>query len=377
MIEFRHVSKVYDKKTIVVDDINLKIKKGEFVVFIGPSGSGKSTVLRMMDRTERPSKGSVIIKGRDISKINGAELKRSIGHVTQHTVLHPHLTVEGNIRKAAELSGLKKQDRKYNNKWVKKLLKMVGMDPSRYMDRFPNQLSGGQQQRVGIACELAKDSDILLMDEPFSALDPATRKNLQDDIKRLHDITKKTIVLVTHDLNEAFRLGNRIILMRQGRMVQDNSPDELLKNPVNEFVREFVGWGQNYPLNNAKALTVEKVAIKAPITVSPDMGLIRARRKMQKMKVRTLVVVKEDETLIGIATARDIKRYKDRLGTVSDIVQNNIPVICEGSSAKAAFEALFLGNAGILPVIDGSNRLKGLITKSSLAEKLHQVVWDC
>ncbi len=374
MIKFRHVSKIYDDKVVVVDDINLEIKRGEFLVLIGPSGCGKSTVLRMMNGMEKPTRGSVCFNGKDIGKISEAELKRNIGNVTQQTSLSPHLTIGRNIRQAAGLSGSKERTKKRSNARIKELLKMVGMDPSEYMDRFPSQLSGGQQQRIGIVRELAREPDILLMDEPFSALDPITRKNLQDDLKKLHGMVKKTIVLVTHDMDEAFKLGDRIVLMRQGKIVQADSPEEFLENPANKFVEEFIGLDR--PGKNAEALTVEKVAVKTPITVSPDMGLARATQRMRKMRVRTLVVVKDDETLIGIATARDIRRHKNRSGKVADIVQGDIPVIPEGSSAKAAFEALFLGNAGILPVVDGSNRLKGLVTRSSLAEKLYRVVWD-
>lgn len=374
MIKFEHVSKVYDGKVAVVDDINLEIKRGEFVVFIGPSGCGKSTVLRMMNGTEKPTGGSVCLNDQDISKISETELKRNIGHVTQQTGLFPHLTIGANIRQASRLPRSKKRTDKCSNARIRELLKMVGMDPSEYIDRFPSQLSGGQQQRIGIVRELAKEPDILLMDEPFSALDPITRKNLQDDLKKLHGMVKKTIVLVTHDMDEAFKLGDRIVLMRHGKIVQADSPEELLRNPASTFVEEFIGL--NRPAKCTETLTVEKVAVEVPITASPDMGLARATRRMREMRVRTLVVVEDDETLIGIITARDIRKHKNRPGKIADIVQSDIPVIPEGSSAKAAFEKLFLGNAGILPVVDGSNRLKGLVTRSSLAEKLYKVVWD-
>lgn len=374
MIKYEHVSKIYDDKVVVVDDINLEIKKGEFMVLIGPSGCGKSTVLRMMNGMETPTRGSVYLNGKDIRKISEVELKRNIGHVTQQTSLSPHLTIGRNIGQASRLPGSKARAEGRSNARINELLKMVGMDPSEYMDRFPSQLSGGQQQRIGIVRELAGEPDILLMDEPFSALDPITRKNLQNDLKKLHGMVKKTIVLVTHDMDEAFKLGDRIVLMRRGKIVQDGSPDEFLGNPANKFVKEFIGLDR--PTKCAETLTVENVAVKTPITASPDMGIARATRRMRKMRVRSLVVVEDDETLVGIITARDIRKHKNRPGKVADIVQGDIPVIPEGSLAKAAFEALFLGNAGILPVVDDSNRLKGLVTRSSLAEKLYRVVWD-
>jgi osmoprotectant transport system ATP-binding protein len=217
MIEFRHVNKIYDDKVKVVDDISLDIKQGEFVVLIGPSGCGKSTVLEMMTGIEKPTRGSIYLNGKDIRRLNETELRRNVGHVTQQTSLSPNLTIGRNIGQALRSSGSKGQTEERINSRTKELLKMVGMDPLKYMDRFPSELSGGQQQRIGIVRELAREPNILLMDEPFSALDPVTRRNLQDDLKKLHGMMKSTIVLVTHDIDEAFKLGDRIVLMRRAR----------------------------------------------------------------------------------------------------------------------------------------------------------------
>ncbi|HHX26562.1 MAG TPA: betaine/proline/choline family ABC transporter ATP-binding protein [Firmicutes bacterium] len=374
MIEFRHVNKIYDDKVKVVDDISLDIKQGEFVVLIGPSGCGKSTVLEMMTGIEKPTRGSIYLNGKDIRRLNETELRRNVGHVTQQTSLSPNLTIGRNIGQALRSSGSKGQTEERINSRTKELLKMVGMDPLKYMDRFPSELSGGQQQRIGIVRELAREPNILLMDEPFSALDPVTRRNLQDDLKKLHGMMKSTIVLVTHDIDEAFKLGDRIVLMRRGKIVQSGSPEDFLKDPATKFVKEFIG--RDRPAKNAETLTVEKVAVRRAITASPDLGLARAVRRMRKMRVSTLVVVKDDETLVGIITARDVRKHRNRPGKIADIVQGDIPVVYEGSSAKTAFEALFLGNAGILPVVDDSNRLKGLVTKTSLAQQLYQAVWN-
>lgn len=374
MIEFRHVNKIYDDKVKVVDDISLDIKQGEFVVLIGPSGCGKSTVLEMMTGIEKPTRGSIYLNGKDIRRLNETELRRNVGHVTQQTSLSPNLTIGRNIGQALRSSGSKGQTEERINSRTKELLKMVGMDPLKYMDRFPSELSGGQQQRIGIVRELAREPNILLMDEPFSALDPVTRRNLQDDLKKLHGMMKSTIVLVTHDIDEAFKLGDRIVLMRRGKIVQSGSPEDFLKDPATKFVKEFIG--RDRPAKNAETLTVEKVAVRRAITASPDLGLARAVRRMRKMRVSTLVVVKDDETLVGIITAKDVRKHRNCPGKIADIVQGDIPVVYEGSSAKTAFEALFLGNAGILPVVDDSNRLKGLVTKTSLAQQLYQAVWN-
>mgnify|MGYP000853087312 FL=1 len=375
MIKFRHVSKIYDDKVRGVDDVNLEIKRGEFVVLIGPSGCGKTTTLEMINRFERPTSGSICINGKDISKLDEAELRRKVGYVTQQTDLSPDLTIGKNIGLVLELQ---EQSKERVNARIKELLKMVGMDPSEYMDRFPSQLSGGQQQRIGILRALAAESDVILMDEPFSALDPITRRNLQDDVKKLHSRLNKTIVLVTHDIDEAFKLGDRVVLMRQGKIVQADSPENFLRNPACKFVEEFIG--RDRPGVNADALTVKEVAVTKPVTASQDMGLTRATRRMRKKRVRTLVVVEDDETFVGIITARDIQRHKNRPGNrpgkVADVVRGNIPTISEGSSAKTAFEVLFLGDAGMLPIVDDSNRLKGLVTRSSFAEMLYRTLWD-
>jgi osmoprotectant transport system ATP-binding protein len=334
----------------------------------------------MMNGLGKPTRGSIYLNGKDIRRLNEAELRRNVGHVTQQTSLSPNLTIGRNIGQALRSSGSKGQTGERINSRTRELLKMVGMDPLKYMDRFPSELSGGQQQRVGIVRELAREPNILLMDEPFSALDPITRKNLQDDLKKLHGMMRSTIVLVTHDIDEAFKLGDRIVLMRRGRIVQSGSPEDFLKNPANKFVEEFIGQGrpvQGHPVKCAETLTVEKVAVRRTVTASPNLGLARAVRRMRKMRVSTLVVVEDDETLIGIITARDVRKHRNRPGKIADIVQGDIPVVYEGSSAKTAFEALFLGNAGILPVVDDSNRLKGLVTKTSLAQQLYQAVWNC
>ena len=375
MIKFKHVSKVYDDKVKVVDDLNLEIKQGEFVVLIGPSGCGKTTTLEMISRFEEPTNGSIYVNGKDISKLDEAELRRNIGYVTQQTDLSPNLTIGRNIGLVLESQ---KRSKKRVNARIRELLEMVGMKPSEYMDRFPNQLSGGQQQRVGILRALASEADVILMDEPFSALDPITRKKLQDDVKKLHSRLKKTIVLVTHDMDEAFKLGDRIVLMRHGKIVQADSPEKLLKKPACKFVEEFLG--QNRSATNAEALTVREAAVTKPITASRDMGLARATKRMRKKRVRTLLVVEDDETLVGIVTERDIHRYKNRPGNrpgkIADIVRSDMPTVSENSSAKTAFEVLFLSDTGILPVVDDSNRLKGLVTRNSLAETLYQALWN-
>ncbi len=371
MIEFEHVSKVYDDKVVAVDDINLKIEQGEFVALIGPSGCGKTTTLEMINRLEKQTSGSIYINGQDISKIDKVELRRNIGYVIQQTGLFPHFTIGRNIGLVPRLQNWPEERIEAR---TRELLEMVGMNPSDYIDRFPCELSGGQRQRIGVLRALAAEPDIILMDEPFGALDPITRENLQDDLKRLQSKLKKTIVFVTHDMDEALKLGDRVVLMRKGRIVQADSPEDLLRNPADEFVEEFIG--RDRLASKADTLTVEEVAVATPVTAPPEMGLAQATRRMRRKRVDTLVVVEDDDTLVGITTARDIEKHRNVPGKIGDMVRVDMLTIHEGSSAKAAFEALFLGDTGILPVVDDSNRLKGIVTRSSLAEMLYRVVWN-
>ncbi len=237
MIELRNVGKSFGA-TRAVDDVSLAIARGEFVVLVGASGSGKSTLLKMINRMVEHDRGSILFAGQEIRSFKPEDLRRRMGYAIQSIGLFPHWTVARNIAAVPELLG-----------WpaariaarVDELLTLLGLDPALYRERWPSQLSGGQQQRVGVARALAADPELLLMDEPFGALDPITRAALQQEMARIHQASGKTIVLVTHDIEEALRLATRIVLLDHGRVVQDGTPAQLLEHPANDFVREFFG----------------------------------------------------------------------------------------------------------------------------------------
>lgn len=237
MISFENVTKKYEDGTYAVKDLSLHINEGEFFVLIGPSGSGKTTTLKMINRMVPTSEGSIKIKEKEIKDYNIHELRWDIGYVLQNIALFPHMTIEENIAVVPEL---KKWEPQKINERIDELLNMVGLEPATYRKRKPHELSGGQQQRVGVARALAANPPIILMDEPFSALDPISRGKLQDDILQLQTQIKKTIVFVTHDMTEALKLGDRICLMQNGEVVQIGTPEELRNEPVNNFVRDFV-----------------------------------------------------------------------------------------------------------------------------------------
>lgn len=241
MITLDHVSKVFrsgGQEVRAVDDVTFEVSEGELAVLIGPSGSGKTTTMRMINRLEEVSEGTITIDGRDITSMNLVEMRRSIGYVIQQGGLFPHFTVADNVSVVPRLLGWPKSKRRER---ADELLELVGLDPGLFAERYPRQLSGGQQQRVGVARALAADAPIILMDEPFGAVDPITRNQLQRWLRRIQAEVHKTIVFVTHDINEAFLLGDRIVLMNDGAIEQNGTPAELLRKPASDFVRKFIG----------------------------------------------------------------------------------------------------------------------------------------
>ena len=238
MIKLEHVTKIFPDGTEAVKDLSLEIQKGEFCIFLGPSGCGKTTSMKMINRLIPMTSGNIYIDGVDVMKLDSNELRQGIGYAIQNIGLFPHLTVEENI---ATVPILKKWPKaKWHDRAVE-LLDLVGMDPGTFLDRYPSELSGGQQQRVGVARCLGADPPILLMDEPFGAIDPITRAKLQDEFLKIQSKIKKTIAFVTHDINEAIKMGDRIALLREGELVPYSDPATLLNVPANEFVRNFVG----------------------------------------------------------------------------------------------------------------------------------------
>lgn len=266
MIKFENVSKRYGNKT-VVDQVNLEIKEGEFFVLIGPSGSGKTTTMKMINRLIDLSEGYIYFKGQPISDYSVYEMRWDMGYVLQQIALFPHMSIRDNI---AQVPLMKRWDKQTIDTRVDELLEMVGLEPQQFRDRMPSELSGGQRQRVGVVRALAADPPVILMDEPFSALDPITREKLQDDLIALQSKINKTIVFVTHDIEEAFKLGDRICLLNQGRVEQIGTPNDFVKHPKNDFVREFIGNLTGVVLNH---FSLGKIVELAGERVSDDVGM--------------------------------------------------------------------------------------------------------
>ena len=268
MITLEHVSKVFTSRgqTVrAVDDVSFEVAAGELYVLIGPSGSGKTTTMRMINRLETPTAGTITVAGRDIQSMDVVDLRRGIGYVIQQGGLFPHFTVADNVAVVPRLLGWPRRRRRER---AEELLALVGLPPDVFADRYPRQLSGGQQQRVGVARALAADPPIILMDEPFGAVDPITRKQLQRELRRIQAEVKKTIVFVTHDIGEAFLLGDRIVLMAEGRVVQNGTPADLLRRPADPFVTAFIG--EDRGLRALGFTRLAEIASPPPVDASPD-----------------------------------------------------------------------------------------------------------
>ncbi len=366
MIEFRGINKIF-KNNIVLYDINLKLEEGQIIVFVGPSGCGKTTTVKMINRLIKPTSGQVLINGEDISKKNVINLRRNIGYVIQQTGLFPHMTIKENIEIVAKMQKMKSKEIEEK---IRELLEMVGLDYEKFADRYPAQLSGGQQQRVGIARALITNPDIILMDEPFSALDPITRSQLQDELINIQTQFKKTIIFVTHDMDEAIKIADKICIMGKGRVIQYDDPETILKNPANEFVSNFVG--KNRIWSSPEYIKVKDIMIEDPITCSQDISLLKCIKKMRYERVDTLLVIDRKGKLHGIITGKMIQKEKDHYKSVKEIMEQPRAVTSPEKSIVDILKEITEKNLSSLPVIDEKGILRGLITKSSLVTTLSQ-----
>lgn len=372
MVRFEHVNKVYPDGTRAVEDLNLTVERGEFVCLIGPSGCGKTTTLKMVNRLHEPTSGTLSVNGKDVMKMDPVELRRSIGYVIQQIGLLPHMTIGQNVELVPRLLGW---DPARRRRRVEELMPLVGLDPAQYRDRFPRELSGGQQQRVGVIRALAAEPDLILMDEPFGALDPITREALQDELKRLQAKLKKTILFVTHDMDEALKLADRIVIMKDGRLHQVGTPEELLRHPKDEFVAQFIG--RDRLVSTPDLLTVAEVMIRQVVTAGPETGLAEAVNLMRRKRVDSLLIVDEEQRLLGLASARAFEDGR-RSGalTLAEVMRSAPATMRPGDSVQAAFEQMLLEGLEYLPVVDEQGVLQGLITRTSLVDVLSRAFWQ-
>lgn len=372
MIEFDHVSKIYNGNKVAVEDVNLSFDKGEFICLIGTSGSGKTTTMRMINRMIDPTKGTIKINGEDIQKKNPVELRRQIGYVIQNIGLMPHMTIRENITLVQRLL---KVDKEEQNKTAERMIDLVEL-PRDMLDRYPHELSGGQQQRIGVVRALAADQDIILMDEPFGALDPITRDSLQDLVKDLQERLGKTIVFVTHDMDEALKLSNRIAIMDNGKVIQFDTPENILKNPANEFVEELLGEDR---LLQAKpdTTTVGEIMMHTAVSITPEKSLQNAIRLMREKRVDTLLIVDEDNVLKGFVDVETIDRERRRgkATSIGDIINPKVFYVKEKALVRDSLQRILKRGVKYVPVVDDSNHLVGILTRVSLVDIIYDVLW--
>jgi len=309
MIQLEGVSKRYPNGQLAVDDLSLEVNEGDICVLVGPSGCGKTTTMRMINRLTEPTSGRIVVAGDDVMKVDPVELRRRIGYVIQQIGLFPHQTIAENVGTVPKLLGW---DKRRVRSRVEELLELVGLEPGSFMKRYPHQLSGGQRQRVGVARALGADPPVLLMDEPFGAIDPITRDRLQNEFLRLQAEVKKTIVFVTHDIEEAVKLGDRIAILRQGGVLaQYDTPAEILARPATPFVADFVG----------------------------------ADRGLKRLKV----------TMIDPADLEEAPADVDGL-----------PTVHLGTTLRDAFSQMLLDDGGRVAVVDDDGRVVGSLTPASI-----------
>lgn len=356
--------KIYNdcKTTVGVNKASFTIGQGEIFVIMGLSGSGKSTLVRLLNRLIEPTSGQVLFQGKDIVAMNDEELlrlrRKHIGMVFQKFALFPHRTVLKNVEYGLEVQGA---ERKKREELARNAIKLVGLEG--WEDSYPDQLSGGMQQRVGLARGLANDPDILLMDEAFSALDPLIRKDMQQELLLLQSRMKKTIVFITHDLDEALRIGDRIALMKDGAIVQIGTPEQILIEPANRYVERFVE-----DVDLSKVLTAAHVMIP-PETVSPERGPRVALQLMREGGVSSLYVTDKQSKLLGIITADDASTALRDNKTIAEVMSVDMPWVLPGALLSELFETMASTKLPVA-VVDDDNALKGIIIKGAVLSAL-------
>ena len=370
-VEFRDVSKIYPKmKNAAVKHISFKIEKGDFCCLIGTSGSGKTTLMRMINRMNSVTKGEVLVDGKNVKSFNPVNLRRHIGYVIQNNGLMPHMTIRENIILVPKLLKWPK-DRLAGE--AQKLIKMAEL-PESYLDRYPSELSGGQQQRIGVVRALAANQNLILMDEPFGALDPITRESLQNLIQNLQVRLGKTIVFVTHDMDEALKLATKVVVLHDGQLIQVGTPEEILHHPANDYVKSLIGEER---LSEAKYETVKvkNVMLTNPTKIDLGASLTDALTMMKEHRVDTLLVVDNGDHLKGYISIDDLQRNYPKASSVSDILITKLGTVGPEEYLRDNFSRIMSRNKSYIPVTDSDKKLVGIVTRASLVNVVYEKIW--
>ena len=361
MIRLESVSKRFANGAVAVHELDLEVDEGDVCMLVGPSGCGKTTTLKMINRLVEPTSGRIFIGGDDVTSGDPVALRRRIGYVIQQVGLFPHLTVAANVATVPRLMGW---DRRRSRARVDELLDLVGLDPAVYRDRYPHQLSGGQRQRVGVARALGIDPPVLLMDEPFGAIDPIARDRLQQEFRRLQSEVNKTVVFVTHDIDEAVLLGDRIAILREGGVLEQYAPPaEILGRPASPFVADFVGADRG--LKRLSVTAIDGAGLSWLPTVAPGTTAADARGRVDDGGSAWAVVVDLEGGLVGALSRERVDRADGAVG-VDELVEPAPAVVDAGGTLKEAFAQLLLADSGWVAVVDDGGHYCGVLTPDAL-----------
>ena len=372
MIQLKDVTKRYgDDPVPAVDDITLDVPEGEIVILVGPSGCGKTTTMKMMNRLIEPSEGKIILEGEDVTGIKADELRRRIGYVIQAVGLFPHQTIAQNVATVPRLLGW---DKKRTAERVDELLDLVALDPARYRDRYPKELSGGQRQRVGVVRGLAADPPVMLMDEPFGAIDPINRDKLQNEFLRLQSEIRKTIVFVTHDIDEAIKMGDRICILREGGVIaQYDTPENILSNPVDDFVADFVGSSAGLKRLGLARVRDYELADDWPVARVDEDGEALFRR-LSDSRRNALLLLDERRHPLRWITSKELHAGGD-LRTAGQGVATVEP----DADLATALDQMIRSRVGTAVVVDGRGAYRGVLdfgTVTAAAETMRRAAHE-
>ncbi|MFV0436427.1 MAG: ABC transporter ATP-binding protein [Desulfopila sp.] len=369
MIRLENVTKIYPgSDSPAVKNINLNVAEGEICVLIGSSGCGKTTLMRMLNRLIPITSGTITVAGQDIMEMDAITLRRGVGYAIQQIGLFPHMTVYDNIATVPRL--LHWQQGEIDTR-VDELLDMVNLEPGIFRDRYPKELSGGQAQRIGVARAMAADPPVMLMDEPFGAIDPINREVLQDEFLKIQDKLKKTIAFVTHDIHEAVKMGDKIALLDAGELIQYGTPEELLTRPKNRFVQDFVG--ADRALKRLDLLRVEDAMILDPVHCHVADSSPEILQRMLEHDLNYLLVIDENHQLQGYVKLDDLRGHN---GVIGDLVCEMSLTVTPDRNLKDALSKMLMYDIGIVVVVDEQQRLLGVLNTGTLVSVVGETYDD-
>ena len=368
MIELDALTKQFPQKqglTTAVDQVSMTVNSGEVCVFLGPSGCGKTTTLKMINRLIEPTSGRILINGSDTLSVDKVELRRSLGYVIQQVGLFPNMTIKDNITVVPKLLGWSKQRM---HERACELMSMVALEPAQYLSRYPNELSGGQQQRIGVIRALAADPPLLLMDEPFGAIDPINRSAIQDEFLMMQQQLRKTVIMVSHDIDEALKLADKIAMFRDGKLVQFATPDELLASPADDFVATFTG--RDSTLKRLLLVSAGDAAA-LPLSITPETSVAKAREVTEEHDRHHVIIADAQGKALGFVRRRDLRGVlEDR--PVGDYRQPFAVTTTAEDNLRVLLSRMYEYNTLWVPVLDDEGRLIGEVSQDSIAARLSQ-----